>query len=577
MKYTAERNIQILIYLLKEHGIKKVIASPGALNISLVASISQDPFFEIYSSVDERSAAYIACGLAAESGEPVVLSCTGATASRNYLPGLTEAFYRKLPVLAVTATPPLGRIGHNIPQVIDRTASLRDTVKLSVEIPEVYDEESEWTCSTRINKAILELKRNGGGPVHINLVTTYNNNFDVNEIKPVNVISRILDKDNFPSLENKKVCIFVGAHKKWSQELTEIVDGFCERYNAAVLCDHTSNYCGKYKIMASLVTSQELYVAPCTRMDVLVHIGDISGAYLRLFPKEVWRVNPDGEIRDTFRTLRFVFDMEEEIFFKKYIELSDKNKADNTYYNEWISEYNFLKDKISDLPFSNIWIAQQTVDYLPVNSVIHFGILNSLRSWNFFEKNNSILGYANTGGFGIDGCVSSLIGASLADPNKLYFGVVGDLAFFYDMNSLGNRHVGKNIRLMVINNGRGVEFRNYGHRAYQFGDHADKYIAAAGHYGNQSQKLIKDYSENLGFEYLSAKNKDEFMKVIEKFTTHQITEKPILLEVFTNYNDESEALKIMYNLRKSSSGVTKKIIRNVISDKGIQILKKIIK
>jgi len=577
MKYTAERNIQILIYLLKEHGIKKVIASPGALNISLVASISQDPFFEIYSSVDERSAAYIACGLAAESGEPVVLSCTGATASRNYLPGLTEAFYRKLPVLAVTATPPLGWIGHNIPQVIDRTASLRDTVKLSVEIPEVYDEESEWTCSTRINKAILELKRNGGGPVHINLVTTYNNNFDVNEIKPVNVISRILDKDNFPSLENKKVCIFVGAHKKWSQELTEIVDGFCERYNAAVLCDHTSNYCGKYKIMASLVTSQELYVAPCTRMDVLVHIGDISGAYLRLFPKEVWRVNPDGEIRDTFRTLRFVFDMEEEIFFKKYIELSDKNKADNTYYNEWISEYNFLKDKISDLPFSNIWIAQQTVDYLPVNSVIHFGILNSLRSWNFFEKNNSILGYANTGGFGIDGCVSSLIGASLADPNKLYFGVVGDLAFFYDMNSLGNRHVGKNIRLMVINNGRGVEFRNYGHRAYQFGDHADKYIAAAGHYGNQSQKLIKDYSENLGFEYLSAKNKDEFMKVIEKFTTHQITEKPILLEVFTNYNDESEALKIMYNLRKSSSGVTKKIIRNVISDKGIQILKKIIK
>lgn len=577
MKYTAERNIQILIYLLKEHGIKKVIASPGALNISLVASISQDPFFEIYSSVDERSAAYIACGLAAESGEPVVLSCTGATASRNYLPGLTEAFYRKLPVLAVTATPPLGRIGHNIPQVIDRTASLRDTVKLSVEIPEVYDEESEWTCSTRINKAILELKRNGGGPVHINLVTTYNNNFDVNEIKPVNVISRILDKDNFPSLENKKVCIFVGAHKKWSQELTEIVDGFCERYNAAVLCDHTSNYCGKYKIMASLVTSQELYVAPCTRMDVLVHIGDISGAYLRLFPKEVWRVNPDGEIRDTFRTLRFVFDMEEEIFFKKYIELSDKNKADNTYYNEWISEYIFLKDKIPDLPFSNIWIAQQTVDYLPVNSVIHFGILNSLRSWNFFEKNNSILGYANTGGFGIDGCVSSLIGASLADPNKLYFGVVGDLAFFYDMNSLGNRHVGKNIRLMVINNGRGVEFRNYGHRAYQFGDHADKYIAAAGHYGNQSQKLIKDYSENLGFEYLSAKNKDEFMKVIEKFTTHQITEKPILLEVFTNYNDESEALKIMYNLRKSSSGVTKKIIRNVISDKGIQILKKIIK
>ena len=50
----------------------------------------QDSWFEMYSSVDERSAAYMACGMAAESGEVVVLSCTGATASRNYVSGLTE-------------------------------------------------------------------------------------------------------------------------------------------------------------------------------------------------------------------------------------------------------------------------------------------------------------------------------------------------------------------------------------------------------------------------------------------------------------------------------------------------------
>ena len=95
--YTNEKNAQIVISLLKQHGIKKVVVSPGATNVTFVGSVQQDPFFEIYSSVDERSAAYIACGLSAESGVPVVLSCTGATASRNYLPGLTEAFYRKLP------------------------------------------------------------------------------------------------------------------------------------------------------------------------------------------------------------------------------------------------------------------------------------------------------------------------------------------------------------------------------------------------------------------------------------------------------------------------------------------------
>ena len=81
--YNTERGIQILISLLKQKGIRKVVASPGATNVTFVGSIQNDPFFEIYSCVDERSAAYMACGMAAESGDPIVLSCTGATSSRN--------------------------------------------------------------------------------------------------------------------------------------------------------------------------------------------------------------------------------------------------------------------------------------------------------------------------------------------------------------------------------------------------------------------------------------------------------------------------------------------------------------
>ena len=128
--YTAERNVQIILYLLKQYGIRKVVASPGTTNITLVASMQQDPFFEMYSAADERSAAYIACGLAEESREPVALSCTGATASRNYISGLTEAYYRKLPVLAITSTQLTGRIGHNIPQVIDRSVSMNDITSI---------------------------------------------------------------------------------------------------------------------------------------------------------------------------------------------------------------------------------------------------------------------------------------------------------------------------------------------------------------------------------------------------------------------------------------------------------------
>ena len=136
-------------------------------------------------------------------------------------------------------------------------------------------------------------------------------------------------------------------------------------------------------------------------------------------------------------------------------------------------------------------------------------ILNSLRAWNFFETPDSVTGFSNTGGFGIDGGVSSLIGASFANREKLYFGIIGDLAFFYDMNVIGNRHVGNNVRIMLINNGRGTEFRLYNHPANRFGNDADPYMAAAGHFGSKSHRLIKHYAEDLGYEYMSASDKEE--------------------------------------------------------------------
>ncbi len=129
--YTDEENTLIVIALLKANGIRKIIASPGATNVTFVASVQHDSFFEVYSAADERSAAYMACGLAHELGEPVVISCTGATSSQNYTPGLIEAYYRKLPVLAITSTQMLCRVGHHVAQVTDRSSLPNDTQRLS--------------------------------------------------------------------------------------------------------------------------------------------------------------------------------------------------------------------------------------------------------------------------------------------------------------------------------------------------------------------------------------------------------------------------------------------------------------
>lgn len=253
INYTNEVNIQILISLLKKHNIKNIIASPGTTNISFVASVQNDDFFNVYSCVDERSASYLACGMAAQTGEPVVITCTGATASRNYIPGLTEAYYRKLPVIAITATQHLGRVGQNVAQVIDRSVQLKDMVKASIQLPSVYSEEDRWFCNLSINNILLETKRNGGGPVHINMVTTYSNEFTCNKLPDEKKINRIFIENEFPKIEKNKIAIFIGNHRKFKESEISSIEEFCEKYNAVVLCDHTSNYNGKYKIIANLI------------------------------------------------------------------------------------------------------------------------------------------------------------------------------------------------------------------------------------------------------------------------------------------------------------------------------------
>lgn len=576
MGYNTEKNNQIVIALLKYHKIRKVIVSPGANNVSFVASIQNDPFFEIYSCIDERSAAYIACGMAAESGEPVVLSCTGATASRNYLPGLTEAYYRHLPVLAITSTMPITRIGHNIPQCIDRTNVINDVAKISVHIPLVKDGEDEWICNVRANEAMLELKHNSPGPVHINLETNQSGNFNAVQLPKVYPIDRVTRTDKW-KLPSGKVAIFVGSHQKWSTKLTEAVDEFCEKYNAVVFHDHTSNYKGKYGCLAGIISAQRMYNADIFKDNIVIHMGDVSGAYIQLNPKEVWRISDSGKICDTYRALRYVFEMSELEFFEKINRLKSSNVKEMTYYQICKQEYKKILSKIPELPFSNAWVAQQMSKCLPENSVLHLGILNSLRSWNFFEISQTICAYSNTGGFGIDGCVSSLLGAALVSPDRNFFGVVGDLAFFYDMNILGNRHMSSNIRIIVINNGIGQEFKNYAHRAAQFEEQTDTYIAASGHFANQSKILLKHYAENLGFEYMCASDKISLLESMKRFTTNEKIEKPIILEVFTETEKETDAIRIIGNLEVSTSESARNMVKNILGYKGVKTLKKLIK
>jgi 2-succinyl-5-enolpyruvyl-6-hydroxy-3-cyclohexene-1-carboxylate synthase len=584
--YTSERNAQIVISLLKANNIRKVVASPGATNFTFLGSLQSDPYFEIYSSVDERSAAYIACGLAAESGEPVVLSCTGSTASRNYYPGLTEAYYRKLPVLAITSHQGSDRIGQLIFQQIDRRVVANDAALLSIELPVVKDSRDEAYVTMEANKAILELRRNGGGPVHINLFTTYSGDFSFKELPPVRVFRRYMSWDQYPELPKGKIAVYVGSHTTFTKEQESAIDRFCATYDAVVICDHTSGYYGKYKLSPALVTMQKIQDSPLPKFDLLIHIGEVSAAifaYTGIKTNAVWRVSEDGELRDPFKKLTCVFQTSELDFFTRY---SDPKSNKHAMIDELKPKLNSIYSNLPDLPFSNIWTAQQLSARLPKGCLFHISASNSRRCWNMFQLPEGVRCTSNVGCCGIDGCTSGLIGSSLVNPNQICYLVTGDLAFFYDLNSLGNRHIGKNIRILLINNGIGAEFKLSTHYCYQFHEEADKYMAAGGHFGNKSHELVKHYATDLGFKYLSASTKEEFQAVLDEFASPNVGNQSMILEVFTNHEDEEKAREAMCNILHDSLGdilngeapvgeKAKNILRSALGENGIKTAKKL--
>lgn len=549
--YTDERNVQILISLLKQWGLSQVIVSPGTTHGTFVRCAQIDPFFKLYSCVDERSAAYMACGMAAESDKPVIIACTQATASRNYLPALTEAYYRKLPVIAITGAREEADIGSLMPQVIDRRTVPNDVCVMSVNIPVVKDETAARFCEIELNKAFAAMKlKNGGGPVHINLESRYSLNFGVRQLPLARKIPTYTAEDELPAIEAVRVGIFVGAHNRWSERLSNAVDDFCEKYNAVVLCDHTSNYRGKYGTVFTLQANQYQYKSKVANMDLLIHIGNVSPNYyaiINLKPAKVWRVNPDGNYSDLFHTLSGVFKMSEEIFFENYISLDMKAPPSKEKLLETAQEERTaVLNAIPDLPFSNLFCCQKIAALLPQDCVLHFGRSNSSRSINMFDIDSSITAYSNVGGCGIDGSISSCIGSALASPEKLHFLILGDLSFFYDINSLGNRHIKNNIRILLVNNGLGVEFKVGFNFLRLFENDTNPYMAAEGHFGSKSPDLVRHWAEDLGFEYLTANDKLSFKQNLARFVSPmEETDKPILFEVFTDEKSEHDALEMI--------------------------------
>jgi 2-succinyl-5-enolpyruvyl-6-hydroxy-3-cyclohexene-1-carboxylate synthase len=236
-----------------------------------------------------------------------------------------------------------------------------------------------------------------------------------------------------------------------------------------------------------------------------------------------------------------------------------------------------LSVPIEKLPLSNVYAAAKISKELPTNSIIHIGASNTVRAWTFFDLPVGVKAYGNVGCRGIDGVLSSAVGAALADKTHLHFCTVGDLMFYYDMNSIGNRDITGNLRILLINNNGGGIFKQSvapGHRF--FGDEAtNEFIAAADHFGKGQSNVVKSYVESLGFRYISAETKEKFDSEYKIFVSTEITEQPLFFEVFTKDYDDREAFDIIGSIDVDSVAAVKQVAKQFLGNKGVEFVRKI--
>lgn len=576
--YNVQENVRIVVSLLKEYNIKHIVLNPGGTNIPIVQAVQDDPFFHCYSVVDERSAMYFAIGLHLQTGEVIATNCTSAQATRNYVPGLTEAFYKHVPIIAIT-TSKLERYAYQqYMQAPDQTSLPVDSVKKSYDLPPVTDENTRAECCRLAKEAILEATHRNPGPVQLNIRITdsLNSQFENVKLPEIRKVKRYMAWDDWDdiNIEGKKILIVVGEHRPFTEKQIEVINVFAEKHDVVIYTNHLSNYHGKYSTNGNLLVSVGGMQQQGMRPDILITIGGQTGDYSiygslnsSLGTAKHWRVCEDGALVDTYCHLTKIFECPFDYFFRR---LTSEAHTTHDYFNTWQANEQRLNREV-ELPFSNLYAAQQMSRVIPDGSIMNFAILNSLRCWSYFNLRPSVQGYANVAAFGIDGCNSMLIGESV-NTDKLSFIVTGDLAFFYDMNALGIRHIKNNVRILLINNKEGAEF-GFMTNGWKYKHDIHPYTSAKGHYST-----ARGWAEDCGFEYLFASSKAEFNKHQSVFVSR--SEKPILFELFTKTEDEVLAWRQFINansLISESRRVLGKCVEQILGTKGKQIVKNILK
>lgn len=589
--YSSLRNVQILVALLKEHGVRRIVISAGTRHTPLVASVEGDPWFKTYSVVDERSAAFFALGLIELTGEPAAVACTSGTAAANYVSAANEAFYQHLPLVLLTADRNHYYMFQQEEQMIPQEHLYCDVIRKSVTLPHVRDDKDAWYCARICNEALLELSHREPGPVQINFIVENDYpikqgivRFEEQELPHVRRIRRLTHespesewREWAKKLSYSKVLVVYGQRGRLSAGARGAFDRFCARCDCAVSTDLLSNLTGDATVRTfPLMRSMGDVALEDNLPDLVItmNANTISEIKSRLAPFagrfEHWHVSLDGEVSDVFKCLPDVVECSPERFFERMASLMEE-RASFPYRDAWraaakrVGKEGSLMDE--PLKWSAVRATQRFMTRVPEGAVVHLANSNTVRIANLFDLDPSVDVFCNRGTHGIDGSMSAYLAQS-HESGRPSFLLIGDLSFFYDMNCLWTQYVGPATRILVVNNGGGAIFHSYPNTRNV--PTLDDHIAAA------HGASVEGWARDRGFEYHAARDDSSLEAALEALFGDAGV--PVLVEAFTDKDvDASELSGISARYRFGEPVSIRSVASRVLPTGMKEQIKKIIK
>jgi 2-succinyl-5-enolpyruvyl-6-hydroxy-3-cyclohexene-1-carboxylate synthase len=477
--------------LCAKKGITDAVLCPGSRCAPLTLAFTRHPHINCKTFSDERSAGFIAMGIAQQKRKPVTVICTSGTAVYNLAPAVAEAFFSETPLIILSADRPSEWIAQHDGQTIFQSEIFGKHVKKYYQLPQDYDHvDSQWAINRMINEAINLSRQEPKGPVHINCPfreplypektdqTGYSENIRViDELTPEYPLTESQKNTIKQSFSKYHRILVVAGQQEYNAGLLSAIDNFRNKHTIPVISDIISNV----QVMDHVIRHADLFLGQATdevkqtlHPDLLITFGQsLISKNVKLFlrkyhPNTHWHIQASGGVSDPFKHVTEIFRCNPSRFFDYLNELKNEAAFDTqkqiNYSKLWEIEDRRAERSYAayfkEPGWTELFVVNEFLKALPDNCDLHLANSMSVRYANFFgitAEKKGIKVFSNRGTSGIDGCTSTSIGHLFASGRPTFL-ITGDVAFFYDRNAFWHNYPLDKLRILLLNNHGGLIF-----------------------------------------------------------------------------------------------------------------------